>query len=362
VRPAALAWSAARLLSPAAGHGAVVVADRRVLGASPVARSRGIIRGMSLALARRRCPNLQVWAAAEGALQQSVGERLGGWLGPVTGIRGGFLARLPANCGEPRAALDAAARLARLLWQELGVECRVSVAATAGAARGLAALLEPGWVGHAAASAADAWARPAPRAAASSAGESEAIWAGAAMPDIEGVAARARILSEPLARAARGGVLRVRVVGARGSRSKRVRVPAGCSPGGVTRLVEAVVRREGAALGPISSLRITRLPPRANAEESRVRSAVAPAEGATRAQAAAAPAPDATRRRPERQEPAPSSLAAPGSPPSNPSRAAPADSRGGRTRPRPDGARAAAAVVPARPTRPIQLALLAGVR
>jgi hypothetical protein len=259
---AALEWSALRLVTPAAGHGAAVVADRWVRAASPAARARGVVRGMSVALAQRRCPGLAVWPRPAGSLEAEVERSVAAWLGPVSRVAGGLLARLGEEAALGAAALAAGERLARLLWQELGVEVRVAVGASAEAARGLARVLEPGWVGVAAPLATDAWAGRAPRAATCRASGRTASWEGEPLPDLEGAAARARLLSPGLAVSARGGALRVRVAGWRGVRTVRVRIPEGCGRGALGRLVEAVVRREGAALGPITGVSV-RVVPRA---------------------------------------------------------------------------------------------------
>ncbi|MDP2312465.1 MAG: hypothetical protein Q8P41_06130 [Pseudomonadota bacterium] len=255
VRPAALAWSALRLVSPAAGHGPVAVADRWVRAVSPGARARGVTRGMSLALARRRCPELIAYAPSGGLdLGAEVARRLAAWFGGVTRRPGVLLVRLSGAAMPGPEALPAAERIARLLWQELGVEARIAVGATPEAARGLAALLEPGWVAVAAPMATSAWAGRAARAARCDAGSHRASWQGAPAPDLEGAVARATMLSGGLVRAARGGVLRLRLQGARGQADARVRVPSGCGRLGLARLVEALVRREGAAVGAIESM------------------------------------------------------------------------------------------------------------
>ncbi|MDP2307639.1 MAG: hypothetical protein Q8P18_16570, partial [Pseudomonadota bacterium] len=195
VRPTALAWSTLRLVTPAAGHGPVVVADRWVRAVSPAARARGVTRGMSLPLARRHCPELVAHAPSGGLdLTAEVARRLESWFGAVTpgrgaASRGALLVRLPSTLALGVGALPAAERIARLLWQELGVEARIAVAATSDAAHGLAGFLEPGWVGVAAPMAATAWSDAAPRAAACAASSRGASWQGVAAPDLEGAVA-----------------------------------------------------------------------------------------------------------------------------------------------------------------------------
>ncbi|MDP2308300.1 MAG: hypothetical protein Q8P18_19935, partial [Pseudomonadota bacterium] len=63
-----------------------------------------------------------------------------------------------------------------------------------------------------------------------------------------------------LVRAARGGTLRLRLRGARGQADVRVRVPAACGRIGLARLIEGVVRREGAGVGAIEALSIRTVP------------------------------------------------------------------------------------------------------
>jgi hypothetical protein len=146
--------------------------------------------------------------------------------------------------------------VARLLWQELGVEAAVALAAHPHAARGLAALLEPGWVGVAPVAATAAWSSRPGRAARASAGARAVVWRGDALPDLEGAAARARLLAAGLLGQARGGALRVRVEGERGVRVARVRVPEGVGRAGLGHLVESLVRRLGATLSAIRAVRL----------------------------------------------------------------------------------------------------------
>jgi hypothetical protein len=79
------------------------------------------------------------------------------------------------------------------------------------------------------------------------------------MPDLEGAVARAALLTGALLRASRGNFLRVRLTGARAKADVRVRVPERCGRIGLARLVEGVVRREGAALGPIDAVALAML-------------------------------------------------------------------------------------------------------
>lgn len=197
VRPAALAWSALRLVTPAAGHGPVVVADRWVRAVSPAARARGVRRGMSLPLARRACPDLVAYAPSAGLdLMAEVARRLEAWFGAVVpmpgggaagaGHRGALLVRLPGAALVGPESLPAAERIARLLWQELGIEARIAVATTAPAAYGLAGFLEPGWVAVAAPMATAAWSGRAPRVAQCTTGSRRAAWQGMAAPTAPG--------------------------------------------------------------------------------------------------------------------------------------------------------------------------------
>jgi hypothetical protein len=246
---------------PAAGHGPVAVADRWVRAVSPAARARGVARGMSLALARRHCPELVTYAPSGGVdLTAEVARRLEAWFGPVVTRRGGLFVRVSGPSAPGPDGVEVAERVARLLWQELGVESRIALAPTTEAARGLAALLEPGWVGVAAAAATAAWAGRTRSVARCAAGARRAAWRGAPLPDLEGAVARAALLTGGLRRSARGNLLRVRIAGARASADVRVRVPERCGRVGLARLVEGVLRREGAALGPIEAVALALLP------------------------------------------------------------------------------------------------------
>lgn len=287
VRVAALEWSTLRRIVPAAGHGAVAVADRWVRAVSPAARARGVSRGMSTALARRRCPGLVLLPRPIARLESAIEASLRQWLGGVTPCGRGYLARLDGSAGSGPGALVHAERLARLLWQELGVEAKVGIAASAEAAAGLSALLEPGWVGVVAPDAEAAWASAAPAHARASAGGRRAGWHGEPLPDVQGAAARARLLSTSVHGAAKGASVRVRIEGARGTRSTRVQVPWDCGRAAFGRLVEAVVRREGALLGAIYGVRLVCLTPGVGASEGgagtgsrRAGGAYAPSSGA----------------------------------------------------------------------------------
>lgn len=262
VRPVSLAWSAARLRAPSAGHGAVAVADRRVIAPSPAARAAGVVRGMSLRLAARRCPGLVFVPPAAADLRPEVARRLAGLFGVVQVHGPGFIARLPEAVLAQPAALDVAEHIARLLWQELGVEARITIANTVAGAVALSRWLEPGWVAVAAPGAdAELGSRRSGggRVLTTSRGAS---WAGPATPDLEAVVTRAGVLAGTLTRAARGATLRLVVRGARGTRRIRVRIPLACTRRGLVRLVEALIRREAAPLGAVDSVRLSVHPTR----------------------------------------------------------------------------------------------------
>jgi hypothetical protein len=286
IHPVATQWSALRLREPAMGRGPVAVAERWVLAASPAARARGVFRGMSVRLARRRCPGLVIRPPVAGIdLVEEVERRVGQWLGVASRSRGRILARLPDGVVPGPTALAWAERLARLLWQELGVEVRTAVANTAEAAVGLAGWLEAGWAAVAAGDAGGAWAARASMRARVTAGGGNAAWQGAPTPDLEGVVARAQGLAAGLSEVSRGGVLQVRVQGERGRASLRLRVPEGCGRTGLANLVGNVVRRQAAGLGAVHGVILASVaegavaPPPHRAEAARAERAVAAAGG-----------------------------------------------------------------------------------
>ncbi len=257
VRPAATAWAALRLREPAAGRGPVVVAARWVLGASAEARARGVCRGMSVALARRLCPGLVVRPPVAGIdLVSEVAQRMGEWFGESLKTRGCILARLPAQGALAPGALGQAQHVARLIWQELGVEVRVAIAATPDAAKRLARWLEPGWVAVAPVKATEAWAaRPAARARMLT-GVHRSGWCGTPTPDLEGAVARAQALAANLSLAPSGS-LRLVLDGEKHTAARVLVIPAGCGRSGRAELVGAAVRREGMLVGNIHTIRVS---------------------------------------------------------------------------------------------------------
>lgn len=248
VLPAAVEWAAARRSDPAAGRGAVVVAGARVVGVSPGARACGIVRGMSLPLARRKCAGLrQVAPVVSDTVRARIEEVVNGELAEALACRGGFAGRTRPMTAH--AAVAFAERLALRLWQAAGVEARIALAATERAATRLARILEPGQVAVAPPAAAAVWeaARPSARIVTS---VRRGAWSGASVPDVEGVLA----LSQRLAPGT-GGALRIRLRGER--RTLSVAVAEGArSPAA---RVEGALRAVALDLGPVTGLEVEAL-------------------------------------------------------------------------------------------------------
>jgi hypothetical protein len=203
-----LAWSAARLRDASVGHGAVAVARRVVRGAAPAARAAGVVAGMSVAAARRRCPRLRLVRPVEArTLRQAVIDWLGGAVGAAR-VEGAAIV-VPWSVGQDEAgALSRAERLLRRLWQAFGVEVRGVIARESKAGRVVAGLLGPREVALVPDEAQRAWAgRPTRRVAV---GEAGGDWCGPSVPDVEGVVVLARALASGAA--PRGATLRVRSV------------------------------------------------------------------------------------------------------------------------------------------------------
>ncbi len=235
-----LPWSAARLRDPSAGHGLIAVAGARVVGVSPAAREAGVVRGMSLPAARRRCPRVKLVApAATATLADAVSTWLTGrfpsavagrtWLIPVP--------QHPTTAG----AVAQADALARLLWQVFGVECTAAVAGSAAAARAAV-----GWLGPRQIAAIPADADGAVvvagvrRVVARGAGRR---WRGAPRPDVEGVAEVIRLLSGNIPA---GRAVAVHLDTERGPRVVRVRPRSRMAVFEVERAVRGAILGAGA--------------------------------------------------------------------------------------------------------------------
>lgn len=257
VRPTALDWAAVRWMDASAGHGPVAVADRWIRGVSPTARARGVRRGMSLALARRRCPELRVVAAPpQEALRERLVSVLSGDYGPVETRRGAFLLRLPHLWSGAPAGLASGERIAQRLWQALGVEVRVGIAESQADASGLARMLDPGWVGVAPAEAGGVWSASGKASGSWVRGERAAAWRGEAMPDIEGAVELCRGLAAPLGLAEDDTCLHLTLVGTRSTVRLVREVPTGCDRAALYGLIDGAVRGPLLAAGAVVAVRI----------------------------------------------------------------------------------------------------------
>jgi hypothetical protein len=259
LRVADLAWAARRRIAPTHGHGPVVLGARTVESLSPEARARGLHRGMPLAVARRRCPGLQVVSAPEAhgegaALAVEIGAWLEAEVGMTERVRGGWRVRWPSARGS--AGLESAERLLRRLWQAFGVEGRAAVAGSAEAAQELVRILAPGWVAAGEAQADHAWAGAAPGRARWATGSTKSEWAGAPLVDVESVVAHARALSVSLAQAAEGGAITVRVQGERGEVQALAGVPRAAGASFAPSAVETAVRNVLLQVGAVHGLRL----------------------------------------------------------------------------------------------------------
>ena len=232
-----LAWSALRRRDPSAGHGVVVLTNAegapasspgpgspssgRICGVSPLARTRGLVPGMSLALARRRCPSVRVLPAVDASgLRVELEAWLTEHLGLVERCRGGWLVAWPApdTTSDP---LGQVAWLVRRLWQGFGVCASGAVAPSRPAASALGRLLEPGEVASADPQSDAAWARRGAAAECLGGGAEGALWSGAPLPDVEGVVCRVEQLAALLLPAAEGRAVRLRLKGERQSATLR---------------------------------------------------------------------------------------------------------------------------------------------
>lgn len=243
VAPVDPMWAAARVADPAAGHGAVVLADRWVRAASPAARACGVVRGMSVPRARRLCSGLLVLPVVDAEpVWSSLAELVEGELGVALRGRGGLVCPVPRMA--PAAAMGLATRLVQRAWQVAGVEVRVGIATDLASARALTRVLDAAQVGVVTASAGDAWTRR-PVAGVQAGGTG---WRGAPLPDVEGAVTMAR----GLVRAAPREPEQVVVHGARS------RVVLAIPPGraNVADRVEVVLRRAVASIGPVYGLRL----------------------------------------------------------------------------------------------------------
>ena len=244
VRAVSPGWVAACWRDASLGRGPVAVAGTgaraaRVSSASPAARAMGVAPGMSLALARRRCPDLRV---VEHATHDVVGELarlLGQEVGAVRAAGRALVVQLRPGTAVQQVALAEA--LVVRAWQALGVHLRVAVASNPECAAHVAGLLDASQVAYVPIGAHAAWRRRARRAM--SRGGSRVRWSGEPVVDVEGIVALARAVVDG---AAAGGRLELR--GPSGRFAVR------CGGGNVVAQVDAALRGRGPRLDATSML------------------------------------------------------------------------------------------------------------
>jgi hypothetical protein len=173
----------------------VAVLAGRVRAVSAAAAARGVCRGMSAPLARRRCPGLRMVAPGEaGALLARVAAELEGELGSVRRERRTLLVQVA--CGARHAdALSYGGVLARRLWQAAGVTVAVAIAGSPDAAARLARLLEAGDCAVVPKGGEGPWSCRGPRVGSERRSTAGASWWGPRLEDIEGAVAEARALA-----------------------------------------------------------------------------------------------------------------------------------------------------------------------
>lgn len=180
--PALVALSRAQ---PSLRRGPVAVHTARIVEASPSARAAGVCPGMSLRLARRKCPDLRLVVPSPASVLDEVRALLDAEVGEVTVLRGGVAVRVGgANVADVMAHAE---RIALRLWQECGVNVRLAIAHEAGAALHITRLLHLDQVAYIPATGAAAWRRRGGRA-------QRGDWGGTRLVDVEGIVAMARAL------------------------------------------------------------------------------------------------------------------------------------------------------------------------
>ncbi len=202
VRPVAPGWAAACRVDASVGRGPVAVlrpvvannvrAARRLASVSPEARALGVVPGMSLRLATRRCPALRAVEAPSIDVVEELRTLLGAEIGDVSRQGRALLVALPAGKAAEHVALAEA--LVVRAWQAIGLHLRVAVAAERRTAAQVSGLLDADQVAYVPLGAAGAWRRRARRAVRREGGAVR--WEGAELVDVEGVVALARALVE----------------------------------------------------------------------------------------------------------------------------------------------------------------------
>lgn len=245
IRPVGVMWAEARRADPSAGRGAVVVADRWVRAVSPSARACGISVGMSCAKARSLCPTVRfVSPPPRGDAWERIAEVLSAEFSEVFRTGAGFLVRAGSVRGGSALALGE--RIALRLWQSVGVESRIAVAASAAEARALAAVLDPSQVAVSPTGVAEVWGGRCAGASISRSTRS-GNWRGPAVPDVEGVVTLCRSLAPSSASG-----LSITLDSEHGL--VRLSVPAGPLSAGAR--VESCVRENALSIGRIHGVRL----------------------------------------------------------------------------------------------------------
>lgn len=233
-------WAAACRVDASLAQGPVAVVDQFVRAVSPDAVAAGVATGMSLRLARRRCPHLRLVPVVTGVdVVGDLAALLDGELGAVSRSGSTLLVRLPdAPVGE---LLGLAERLIVRVWQALGIRVRAAIAADAQCAAELTRILDPEMLAYIPGTASAVWRRGA--ALRASAKRRAAVRT--AIPDIEGIVTQAKSM----------------LAGIRGPGELRLQTEHGVErvfvlPGHVPSIaVEDALRKRGVRLGGVFSMR-----------------------------------------------------------------------------------------------------------
>lgn len=256
VRVQAPGWVAACWRDPSLGRGPVAVLGtgrraRRVGSVSPDARARGVVPGMALSLARRRCPDLRAVDHPGHDVVHELGRLLGREVGPVSTVGRALLVQLRPGTAAQHVALAEA--LVVRAWQSLGTHLRVAVASCPDTAARVAHLLDAQQVAYVPLGAGAAWRRRARRALRR--GSGRVRWSGQPVVDVEGIVALARAVVDGVNT---GG--RLHLAGPAGNYVVR------CAAGNVPAQVESALRARGPRLEATTRVE-WRAGPRASGEQ-----------------------------------------------------------------------------------------------
>lgn len=273
----------------ARGSALAVLRDGRVVALTPMARARGLARGMGAARARRLAraggvtlvrdaalvtagaeagvtaqgpvlADVRAWlgdrsaGGDEGGAQasgQASALARGGLAGGVHYARGVLTVRLDLT----QDAVAVADALVLRLWQVWGVVGRVAVASLAGDSAALVRLLAPGQVAVVPVEASGAWGVGRAWAGARvRLGARACAWEGRALEDVEGIVARCAALAQGV----EGRALQVLLAGVGVAEPVEVCVdlPRGADPAVRRALVEDAVRRQALTVGPVRAITV----------------------------------------------------------------------------------------------------------